>query len=86
MSTNEIACPFCKCPIPNDGLQDIFIAGYTGSTSSYMRYALGERIENAPQTFGHYIDDCTFRDVGCYGGQAKTPNIDRILFVTALHF
>jgi N-sulfoglucosamine sulfohydrolase len=23
-------------------------------------------------------DDCTFSDIGCYGGQAKTPNIDRL--------
>ncbi len=23
-------------------------------------------------------DDCTFRDLGCYGGQAHTPNIDRL--------
>ena len=23
-------------------------------------------------------DDCTFRDIGCYGGQAETPNIDRL--------
>ncbi len=23
-------------------------------------------------------DDCTFRDIGCYGGQAKTPNIDQL--------
>lgn len=23
-------------------------------------------------------DDCTFRDLGCYGGQASTPNIDRL--------
>ena len=23
-------------------------------------------------------DDCTFRDVGCYGGQAHTPHIDRL--------
>ena len=23
-------------------------------------------------------DDCTFHDIGCYGGQANTPNIDRI--------
>ena len=21
-------------------------------------------------------DDCTFSDIGCYGGQAKTPHID----------
>ena len=23
-------------------------------------------------------DDCTFRDIGCYGGQARTPNIDTL--------
>jgi len=23
-------------------------------------------------------DDCTYRDIGCYGGQAHTPNIDRL--------
>ena len=23
-------------------------------------------------------DDCTFRDLGCYGGQAHTPNMDRL--------
>lgn len=23
-------------------------------------------------------DDCTFRDIGCYGGQAHTPNIDAL--------
>jgi len=23
-------------------------------------------------------DDCTHRDLGCYGGQAKTPNIDKL--------
>ncbi|MEO1614644.1 MAG: sulfatase [Planctomycetota bacterium] len=23
-------------------------------------------------------DDCTFRDLGCYGGQARTPNMDRL--------
>ncbi len=23
-------------------------------------------------------DDCTYRDLGCYGGQAHTPHIDRL--------
>lgn len=23
-------------------------------------------------------DDCTFRDIGCYGGQAKTPHLDQL--------
>ena len=26
-------------------------------------------------------DDCTFRDLGCYGGQAHTPNIDKLLLL-----
>ncbi|MCH8922439.1 MAG: sulfatase-like hydrolase/transferase [Planctomycetes bacterium] len=29
--------------------------------------------------FGFIIaDDCTYHDLGCYGGQAHTPNIDRL--------
>ena len=33
----------------------------------------------APPNFLFIIaDDCTFRDLGCYGGQAHTPNIDRL--------
>ena len=23
-------------------------------------------------------DDCTYRDISCYGGQAYTPNIDKL--------
>ena len=30
-------------------------------------------------------DDCTFRDIGCYGGQAYTPNIDK-LASEGMHF
>lgn len=52
--------PFNSFPVwvwdfNNDGIEDIFIAGYTGSTSSYMRYAVGERFKNSPETFGHFI-------------------------------
>ncbi|MCC9600320.1 sulfatase [Stieleria sp. JC731] len=33
--------------------------------------------ESSPPNFVFIIaDDCTFRDIGCYGGQAHTPNID----------
>ena len=35
--------------------------------------------EAKPTNFLFVIaDDCTFRDIGCYGGQAHTPNIDRL--------
>ena len=26
-------------------------------------------------------DDCTFRDIGCYGGQANTPNILSLIHI-----
>ena len=32
----------------------------------------------APNLVFIIADDCTFRDIGCYGGQAHTPNIDRL--------
>ncbi|MDA1230770.1 MAG: sulfatase [Planctomycetota bacterium] len=33
---------------------------------------------NKPNIVFMIADDCTFRDVGCYGGQAHTPNIDKL--------
>jgi len=36
-------------------------------------------VKNSKPNFVFIIaDDCTFRDIGCYGGQAYTPNIDRL--------
>ena len=61
--------PFNSFPVwlwdfNNDGIEDIFIAGYTGSTSSYMLYAIGERSQDNPATFGHYIGrgDLTYKN------------------------
>ncbi|MCD0460913.1 sulfatase family protein [Roseiconus lacunae] len=35
--------------------------------------------DSRPPNFVFIIaDDCTFRDIGCYGGQAHTPNIDAL--------
>ena len=34
--------------------------------------------EQKPNLLFIIADDCTFRDIGCYGGQAKTPNIDSL--------
>jgi len=39
-----------------------------------LHSAFGEK----PNMVFIIADDCTFRDVGCYGGQAKTPNIDKL--------
>lgn len=34
--------------------------------------------EGAPNVVIILADDCTYRDIGCYGGQAKTPHIDQL--------
>lgn len=36
------------------------------------------RASDKPNILFIMADDCTFRDIGCYGGQAKTPNIDKL--------
>lgn len=33
---------------------------------------------NSPNIVFIIADDCTFRDIGCYGGQAHTPHIDAL--------
>jgi len=41
--------------------------------------AMEVSVENRKPNFLFIIaDDCTFRDIGCYGGQAHTPNIDKL--------
>lgn len=41
--------------------------------------AMGQAASSSKPNFMFIIaDDCTFRDIGCYGGQAHTPNIDQL--------
>ncbi|MEE8452009.1 MAG: sulfatase [Thermoguttaceae bacterium] len=40
--------------------------------------ASGEEEPTRPNFVFVIADDCTFRDIGCYGGQAHTPNIDKL--------
>lgn len=47
------------------------------SLSSRTQAAQADRVER-PNLLFIIADDCTFRDIGCYGGQAHTPNIDRL--------
>jgi N-sulfoglucosamine sulfohydrolase len=37
-----------------------------------------EESPSKPNLLFIIADDCTFRDLGCYGGQAHTPNIDKL--------
>jgi len=42
-------------------------------------YATSARaIPKKPNMVFIIADDCTYRDIGCYGGQAYTPNIDKL--------
>ena len=34
--------------------------------------------EKKPNFMFFIADDCTYRDIGCYGGQALTPHIDKL--------
>jgi N-sulfoglucosamine sulfohydrolase len=46
---------------------------------AYMgRPSFGATQSQKPNFLFVIADDCTFRDIGCYGGQAHTPNIDRL--------
>jgi uncharacterized sulfatase len=40
--------------------------------------AAGANAQTKPNFLFIIADDCTFRDIGCYGGQAKTPHIDQL--------
>ena len=40
--------------------------------------SLGAGGKNKPNFVFVIADDCTYRDLGCYGGQAHTPNIDKL--------
>jgi N-sulfoglucosamine sulfohydrolase len=38
----------------------------------------GQLLAGQPNLVFIIADDCTFLDIGCYGGQAHTPNIDKL--------
>lgn len=46
-------------------------------TAAATSVALGADQEK-PNFLFVIADDCTYRDIGCYGGQAHTQNIDRL--------
>lgn len=49
----------------------------TGFTSMAAAQPTGNET-TSPNFLFVIADDCTYRDIGCYGGQALTPNIDRL--------
>ena len=54
----------------------LFICCFFGSNTGLEN---NKSSASEPTNFVFVIaDDCTFRDIGCYGGQAHTPNIDQL--------
>ncbi|MEO1525601.1 MAG: sulfatase [Planctomycetota bacterium] len=52
---------------------------YRITTLCLLLFAIGHSASAEKTNFLFVIaDDCTFRDIGCYGGQAYTPNMDRL--------
>ncbi len=49
-----------------------------GALAGMGRVSLGDVEKTKPNFVFIIADDCTYRDIGCYGGQAHTPNIDKL--------
>lgn len=49
-----------------------------GALASMGGASFGAGKKTKPNFVFIIADDCTFRDIGCYGGQAYTPNIDKL--------
>jgi uncharacterized sulfatase len=49
-----------------------------GALASMGRVSFGSKKTTKPNFVFIIADDCTFRDIGCYDGQAYTPNIDKL--------
>ena len=49
-----------------------------GALAGISRVSFGAGKTSKPNFVFIIADDCTFRDIGCYGGQAYTPNIDKL--------
>jgi uncharacterized sulfatase len=49
-----------------------------GALAGMSRSSFAARKTKRPNFVFIIADDCTYRDIGCYGGQAYTPNIDKL--------
>jgi len=49
-----------------------------GALAGLSKISFGTEKTAKPNFVFIIADDCTFRDIGCYGGQAHTPNIDKL--------
>ena len=63
-------------------LLTIAICAFAISNTGFANESNLELISKSVATKPNFVfiiaDDCTHRDIGCYGGQAHTPNIDKL--------
>jgi N-sulfoglucosamine sulfohydrolase len=52
--------------------------GFIGAIGAGVVACRAGAVKAKPNLVFIIADDCTHRDIGCYGGQAHTPNIDRL--------
>jgi len=62
----------------NINRRDFFKMAAIGALAGISRTSFGSGKAAKPNFVFIIADDCTFRDIGCYGGQAYTPNIDKL--------
>jgi N-sulfoglucosamine sulfohydrolase len=62
----------------NINRRDFLKMAAIGALAGMSRTSFGAGKATKPNFVFIIADDCTFRDIGCYGGQAYTPNIDKL--------
>jgi uncharacterized sulfatase len=68
---------FVKGPNPMQRREFLKMAA-VGAIAGISRIRYADVARRKPNFVFIIADDCTFRDIGCYGGQAHTPNIDKL--------
>ena len=58
--------------------RDFLKSAAFGAAAAAAPAAWGAGGKGKPNFLFIIADDCTYRDLGCYGGQAHTPNIDKL--------
>lgn len=62
----------------NNHILRIFFAGLLGAAAPVAQLHAAEADKNLPNILFIMADDMGYSDIGCYGGEIATPNIDKL--------